>query len=175
MDVFNDLPTSLLLKMVAGLLESVIHANDHRFPSGGPISLFHSRAVPSIKIDMYMARILRYTPFNNDVLLCILVYFDRIARRMKNGPGAFAINSFNIHRLLITKYVMFVACSTLYMGAMSNKSQPADHSFSCSIVVATKYTSDTFFSNARYAKVGNLINMQKCNSCNTLLLTCQIH
>ncbi|KAI7884411.1 hypothetical protein K492DRAFT_114767, partial [Lichtheimia hyalospora FSU 10163] len=100
------LPTSLLLKMVAGLLESVIHANDHRFPSGGPISLFHSRAVPSIKIEMYMARILRYTPFSNDVLLCMLVYFDRIARRMVNQPGAFAINSFNIHRLLLTKYVI---------------------------------------------------------------------
>lgn len=130
MDIFNGLPTNLLLKMVAGLLESVIHANDHRFPSGGPISLFHSRAVPSIKIEMYMARILRYTPFNNDVLLCILVYFDRIARRMSNGPGAFAINSFNIHRLLITKYVI-PAAHTARGGweRCQKKDKPADHSF----------------------------------------------
>ncbi|KAI9255782.1 cyclin PHO80-like protein, partial [Phascolomyces articulosus] len=85
---------------------------------------FHSRAVPNIKITPYLSRILQYTPFNNEVLLSILVYFDRIA---KLQPGKFIVNSLNVHRLLIA-----------------------------SIVVASKFTSDVFYTNARYAKVGGL-------------------
>ncbi|CDS12150.1 hypothetical protein LRAMOSA04345 [Lichtheimia ramosa] len=107
--------------MVASLLESVIHTND-RIPCNS-ITVFHSRAVPNIKIDAYLARIQKFTPYNNDALLCILVYFDRISKLQPK----FVLNSLNIHRLLIA-----------------------------SIVVASKFTSDVFYPNARYAKVGGL-------------------
>ncbi|KAI8141708.1 cyclin-domain-containing protein [Fennellomyces sp. T-0311] len=121
-----EFPISTLLSMVASLLESVIDANDRLVSSrsGDSVTVFHSRAVPNIKVKAYLSRILKYTPFNNEVLLCILVYFDRIAQIR---PGTFIVNSYNIHRLLIA-----------------------------SVVVASKFTSDVFYPNSRYAKVGGL-------------------
>ncbi|KAI8601115.1 cyclin PHO80-like protein, partial [Dissophora ornata] len=92
-------------------------------PLVDPITLFHSRAVPRISIEAYLARILQYIPFTNEVLLNVLVFLDRIGV----ASNGFRINSFNIHRLLIT----------------------------C-LMVAAKFTSDLFYSNARYAKVGGL-------------------
>lgn len=99
-----DFPISALIKMVASLLESVIHTND-RIPCNS-ITVFHSRAVPNIKIDAYLARIQKFTPYNNDALLCILVYFDRISKLQPK----FVLNSLNIHRLLIARYLVFVFC-----------------------------------------------------------------
>ncbi|CAO3653176.1 unnamed protein product [Cunninghamella blakesleeana] len=115
-------PTIKLVKIVSDLLESICIANE-----GIPckqLSGFHSRAVPRISIETYMTRILKYTPFTNEVLLCMLIYFDRIAIKQKNMIN---INFLNIHRFIIT-----------------------------SIVVATKSTSDIYYRNSRYAKVGGI-------------------
>ncbi|CAO3650458.1 unnamed protein product [Cunninghamella echinulata] len=91
-DIAN-FPTIKLVKIVSNLLESICIANQ-----GIPckqLSGFHSRAVPHISIETYITRILKYTPFTNEVLFCI-------------------------------------------------------------IVVATKSTSDIYYRNSRYAKVGGI-------------------
>ena len=84
-----------------------------------PASLlsFHARHVPSISIEAYLLRILKYCPTTNEVFLSLLVYFDRMSKlgtaqglggesvdptgngnRAKRG---FAIDSYNVHRLVI--------------------------------------------------------------------------
>ncbi|GAA5993719.1 hypothetical protein JCM11641_000857 [Rhodosporidiobolus odoratus] len=140
---------------------------------------FHARNVPAISIEAYLLRILKYCPTTNEVFLALLVYLDRMARvgleakrlglpgrRHSNvgggageqpslggggggadgekdgegvGEGAkaeekdpaaaglFAIDSFNVHRLVIA-----------------------------GITVASKFFSDVFYTNSRYAKVGGL-------------------
>lgn len=144
---------------------------------------FHARHIPSISIEAYLLRILKYCPTTNDVFLSLLVYFDRLSRvgalgyfpgepplgpndapsgaPMKpgtmspistpwsnnysdprsraetNGPvpqghgfpgiNGFAIDSYNVHRLVIA-----------------------------GVTVASKFLSDVFYTNARYAKVGGL-------------------
>lgn len=93
-------PVSTLVRMVANLLESVIRANDALSTAQSNVTLFHSRSVPGIKISTYLARILKFTPFHNEVLISLLVYFDRIAKLRR---GRFALCSLNIHRLLITR------------------------------------------------------------------------
>ncbi|KAI9030980.1 cyclin-domain-containing protein [Phycomyces nitens] len=118
-----EFPVHLLLKIVANLINSIIDTND-RILTSENITHFHSRAVPNIAVQAYLSRILKFAPFPNEVLLSILVYFDRIAKLKRNR---LAISSLNIHRLLIS-----------------------------SIVVASKLTSDVFYSNTRYAKVGGL-------------------
>lgn len=90
-------PVDTLLRMVANLLESVVHAND-KLEHEQNLTIFHSRAIPSIKIEAYLLRILRFTPFNNEVVLSLPIYFDRIAKARK---GNFIVSSLNIHRLLI--------------------------------------------------------------------------
>ncbi|KAI9234286.1 MAG: cyclin-domain-containing protein, partial [Podila humilis] len=131
-------PVKDTLLIVSALLAQMIQKNDSQFnPLTDPITLFHSRAVPRISIEAYLARILQFIPFTNEVLLNVLVYLDRIGGldgmelieddTLLTTLNGFRINSFNIHRLLIT----------------------------C-LMVAAKFTSDLFYSNARYAKVGGL-------------------
>jgi hypothetical protein len=134
---------------------------------------FHARNVPSISIESYLLRILKYCPTTNEVFLSLLVYFDRMSRMgLGAGPGSsgtgspagaaaglppadgdeaaaqsrrsaeeeragdaephpgmrgFAIDSYNVHRLVIA-----------------------------GVTVASKFFSDVFYTNSRYAKVGGL-------------------
>jgi hypothetical protein len=85
---------------------------------------FHARHIPSISIESYLLRILKYCPTTNEVFLGLLVYFDRMSRLGtsqgvggvgmgvegreglgggKEGMGVrgFAIDSYNVHRLVI--------------------------------------------------------------------------
>ncbi|OAQ26206.1 cyclin-related 2, partial [Linnemannia elongata AG-77] len=111
------------LLLVSSLINTILAVNDRL--ACPKITLFHSRAIPNISIEAYLSRILQYAPFQNEVLLIILLYFDRIGGGCK--PTQLIINSFNIHRLLIT-----------------------------SILVACKFSSDVFYPNVRYARVGGL-------------------
>ncbi|ORX36329.1 cyclin-domain-containing protein [Kockovaella imperatae] len=101
---------------------------------------FHARHIPSITIEAYLLRILKYCPTTNEVFLGLLVYFDRMSRLgtpggvggesagARRGIGrGFAIDSYNIHRLVIA-----------------------------GVTVASKFFSDVFYTNSRYAKVGGL-------------------
>ncbi|ORX89313.1 cyclin-related 2, partial [Basidiobolus meristosporus CBS 931.73] len=87
---------------------------------------FHARNVPTVQIQAYLSRIQRYCPCTNECFISLLVYFDRLA---KASPfrGPLTIDAYNIHRLLAT-----------------------------GVMVSTKYFSDFFYTNARYAKVGGL-------------------
>jgi len=195
-DIVNC-PTSQTLLLVSSLINTILSVNDRL--ACPKITLFHSRAIPNISIEAYLTRILQYAPFQNEVLLIILLYFDRIGGGCKptqvltntipkallrrasmtaedvapktkvedNNNGfkdekkvnpeipeicsameeydedeepipdeiytsssespvgsKLIINSFNIHRLLIT-----------------------------SILVASKFSSDVFYPNVRYARV----------------------
>lgn len=108
---------------------------------------FHGCNIPAITLDAYLARILKYCPTTVDVFISMLVYFDRIATnaaniiaRMSSAPGAqsatmavgsfhtlLKLDSYNVHRLIIS-----------------------------AITVASKFFSDIFYKNSRYAKVGGL-------------------
>jgi hypothetical protein len=92
-----EFPMKKLLDIVSELLESMLHTNN-QIPNT-QITYFHSRAVPNISVSSYLTRIHKFAPFSNEALLSMLIYFDRIAK-LDNG---FTINSFNIHRLLITR------------------------------------------------------------------------
>lgn len=188
--------TSQTLLLVSSLINTILAVNDRL--ACPKITLFHSRAIPNISIEAYLSRVLQYAPFQNEVLLIILLYFDRIGggckptqvltntipkallRQASMLPEAdtkpklededgtsqeksttrpesdmeeeepivdeiytsssespvgskLIINSFNIHRLLIT-----------------------------SILVACKFSSDVFYPNVRYARV-SLVFFKKKN------------
>ncbi|GAA5889821.1 hypothetical protein JCM6882_004335 [Rhodosporidiobolus microsporus] len=139
-------------------LTSLLTASAIALSSPSATLCFHARNVPAISIEAYLQRILKYCPTTNEVFLALLVYFDRMARiglearrmglpRGQGGAGAggaggggegqggagagkdglFAIDSFNVHRLVIA-----------------------------GVTVASKFFSDVFYTNSRYAKVGGL-------------------
>ena len=104
---------------------------------------FHGTNIPGISLHTYLARVLKYCPVTNEVFLSLLVYFDRIARKANNVKAKasdkddddtdeapeqlFVIDSYNIHRLIVS-----------------------------GITVSSKFCSDIFYKNLRYAKVGGL-------------------
>ncbi|KAI9283192.1 cyclin-domain-containing protein [Sporodiniella umbellata] len=120
-------PTQHLIKIVSELLESILQSNS-LIPDLN-ITHFHSRSIPGISIFSYLSRIHKFAPFDNEVLISVLVYFDRIT----NLNQGLHINAYSVHRLLIA-----------------------------SILIASKFTSDTFYSNRRYAKVGG-VSLQELN------------
>ncbi|CDO54233.1 hypothetical protein DV495_003888 [Geotrichum candidum] len=150
-------PVSDVITMLTALLQKIINANDTLHPHDqnehqtpildfnnsnftANVLAFHGRNVPAIGLEAYLVRILKYCPTTNEVFISLLVYFDRIAQRANNGEfnnngnGAnggrhqlFVMDSYNIHRLIIA-----------------------------GITVASKFFSDVFYKNSRYAKVGGL-------------------
>ncbi|KAI8875553.1 hypothetical protein K501DRAFT_202403 [Backusella circina FSU 941] len=97
-----EYPVTSLVKIVADLLDSIIAANDPLIDTSSPdeVTHFHSRAVPNITVYDYLNRILKFAPYSNEVLISLLVYFDRIIKlkRLK-----YAVNSLTVHRLIITR------------------------------------------------------------------------
>jgi len=168
-------PVSELVTMLASKLQHLITTNDRlriHSPSSqrsvytastasnssrpeSRLLSFHARNIPSITITAYLNRILKYCPTDPEVFISVLVYFDRILRIANehaqpifgayfasynvipnpplvhsplpppmNEDDSFTIDSFNVHRLVIT-----------------------------TIAVATKFFSDQFYTNSRYARV----------------------
>ncbi|KAF9019271.1 hypothetical protein BDZ89DRAFT_1208211, partial [Hymenopellis radicata] len=118
----HSYPSTELLRLLASLLTQIAATNDAlkdssqappshpHYPSGlttaslnslaNPSSTltFHARNVPTITLEAYLLRILKYCPTTNEVFLSLLVYFDRMS---KLTGRAFVIDSYNIHRLVI--------------------------------------------------------------------------
>lgn len=146
-------PTKDTIKMMTFLLEKVIKANDsleqqqqqqqpqhllvspHSGERRKSIShystCFHARSIPSISIYAYLTRILKYCPCANECFLALLVYFDRMSKSTNTRAANLRIDSYNIHRLIIS-----------------------------GVMVASKLYSDVFFTNTRYAKVFTAINQK---------------
>lgn len=117
-------------------------AADHAVSHPSSLLCFHARNIPSIGIETYLQRILKYCPVTNDVFISLLVYFDRMSRKLASRPReadagsasgdltagneakGFAIDSYNVHRLVIA-----------------------------GITISSKFHSDVFYTNSRYAKV----------------------
>ena len=167
------MPVGDVIEMVAGLLTKITTTNDlqhehlHRnMPPDGVTGLstttnsvlaFHGKNVPSITIQSYLSRIHKYCPTTYEVFLSLLVYFDRMTERVNEKPMAygvggsvtigdnhpdiptpqapsapdsqhpshvFVVDSYNIHRLVIA-----------------------------GVTCASKFFSDVFYTNSRYAKV----------------------
>ncbi|TRM68565.1 cyclin-domain-containing protein [Schizophyllum amplum] len=154
----HSFPPADLLSLLAQLLTHIASANDeigasginaasaeadyHRAPIWNTLTTasrqalatpsstltFHARNVPTISLEAYLVRILKYCPTTNEVFLSLLVYFDRMSKLSLEATGrTFVIDSFNIHRLVIA-----------------------------GVTVASKFFSDVFYTNSRYAKVGGL-------------------
>ncbi|KAI5124748.1 hypothetical protein M0805_005382 [Coniferiporia weirii] len=158
----HSYPTPDLLRLLASLLNQIAAANDalstpsssdsHPSPQSSPTAdhppiwqslftasraslstptsplTFHARNIPSISLEAYLLRILRYCPTTNEVFLSLLVYFDRMSKLAQEATSSrFVIDSYNVHRLVIA-----------------------------GVTVASKFFSDVFYTNSRYAKVGGL-------------------
>ncbi|KAL9559541.1 hypothetical protein MBANPS3_000367 [Mucor bainieri] len=119
-----NFPVTETISMLTCLLKKITTANDSIQQKQTNYTCFHARSLPSIDINAYLLRILKYCPCANECFLSLLVYFDRMSQ---NKVDPLRIDSYNIHRLVIA-----------------------------GIMVSSKFFSDIFYTNTRYAKVGGL-------------------
>lgn len=180
----SAMPVTDIIEMVAGLLTRITTTNDRQHDNasrpttpqdGGALTsqsncvlAFHGKNVPSITILSYLSRIHKYCPTTYEVFLSLLVYFDRMTDNFNkrflqkatgraasdssdassdltlvdrpaargsrstddddaDQPQFFVVDSYNIHRLVIA-----------------------------GVTCASKFFSDVFYTNSRYAKVSIL-------------------
>lgn len=130
---------------------------------------FHARHIPSINIEAYLLRILKYCPVTNDVFLSLLVYFDRLSRVGAIGhfPGDLDAPGSLQHSTDVSSSEDDDTESDSHASAPSGLAFPGIRGFAidsynvhrliiAGITVASKFFSDVFYTNARYAKVGGL-------------------
>lgn len=92
-----------LITFLSSLLQKVAESNDvnGRFQPQ-KISVFHGLTRPTITIQNYLDRIYKYANCSPSCFIVAYVYLDRFAQRQTSLP----INSFNVHRLLITSVMV---------------------------------------------------------------------
>ncbi|CAH2057968.1 unnamed protein product [Thlaspi arvense] len=115
-----------LIAFLSSLLERVAESNDltRRVTTQSQrVSVFHGLSRPTITIQSYLERIFKYANCSPSCFVVAYVYLDRFTHRQPSLP----INSFNVHRLLIT-----------------------------SVMVSAKFLDDLYYNNAYYAKVGGI-------------------
>ncbi|KAF4364962.1 hypothetical protein G4B88_021779 [Cannabis sativa] len=113
-----------LITFLSSLLQRVSESNDINCQfQAQKISIFHGLSRPTITIQSYLERIFKYANCSPSCYIVAYVYLDRFAQKQTSLP----INSFNVHRLLIT-----------------------------SVMVAAKFMDDMYYNNAYYAKVGGI-------------------
>ncbi|XP_027336347.1 cyclin-U4-1-like [Abrus precatorius] len=124
--------SSVMPKVIAflsSMLERVAESNDknQKLQQYQKISVFHGLTRPNISIQNYLERIFKYANCSPSCFIVAYVYLDRFTQRQPSLP----INSFNVHRLLIT-----------------------------SVMVAAKFMDDMYYNNAYYAKVGGITKIE---------------
>ncbi|KAF9668153.1 hypothetical protein SADUNF_Sadunf15G0099300 [Salix dunnii] len=113
-----------VITFLSSLLQRVAESNDisHQLHPQ-KISIFHGLTRPTISIQNYLERIFKYANCSPSCFVVAYVYLDRFAQRQSCLP----LDSFNVHRLLIT-----------------------------SVLISVKFMDDIYYNNAFYAKVGGI-------------------
>ncbi|XP_075477920.1 cyclin-U4-1-like [Primulina tabacum] len=123
LDSRNMTPPKLITSL-SSPLQRVSVSNDLN-PEFKPknTSSFHCLARPNITIHSYLQRIFKYANCSPSFYVVAYVYLDRFTQRQPE----LQINSYNVHRLLIT-----------------------------SVMVSSKFMDDRYYNNAYHAKVGGI-------------------
>lgn len=118
----NSVPK--MITFLSSLLQRVAESNDiHRRLEAQKVSVFHGLTRPTISIQSYLERIFKYANCSPSCFVVAYVYLDRFTQSQPLLP----INSYNVHRLLIT-----------------------------SVMISAKFMDDMYYNNAYYAKIGGI-------------------
>jgi hypothetical protein len=88
-----------LINLLSSLLQRVVESNDLNRPlNTQKLSVFNGLIRPNISVHSYLERIFRYANCSPSCYVVAYVYLDRFVKKQPYMP----INSFNVHRLLVT-------------------------------------------------------------------------
>lgn len=130
---------------------------------------FHARHVPQISLEAYLLRILKYCPTANATFVAVLVYLDRMCRMAMDIDGERHTSSNKPHSPLsnvgsdasatdmgISHASTSPVISTKPRSPFVIDSYNIHRLVIAGVTVASKFFSDVFYTNSRYAKVGGL-------------------
>ncbi|XP_062206088.1 cyclin-P4-1-like [Phragmites australis] len=115
-----------VVSILSSLLQRVAERNDAAAAAAEgqrPVSAFQGLTKPAISIGGYLERIFRFASCSPSCYVVAYIYLDRFLRRRP----ALAVDSFNVHRFLIT-----------------------------SVLTAVKFVDDICYNNAYFARVGGI-------------------
>jgi len=87
--------------------------NDKK-PPQRHLNVFNAQNPPDVSISDYLARIVKYTPCSAECYLLSLIFIDRVIQNHQ-----LRVNSYNVHRLLLTTTLM--AAKLLDDATVNNK------------------------------------------------------
>lgn len=99
----NEIPK--LIAFLSSLLKKVAESNDINHQQQllqQKISVFQGLTRPNISIQSYLERIFKYANCSPSCFIVAYVYLDRFTQKQPSLP----VNSFNVHRLLITSVMV---------------------------------------------------------------------
>lgn len=119
-----------LVELIGDVLHSQVARNDaalQRDFGGKParVTVFHGNKPPDIGVKEYLDRMRVFAGCS----ACCFVLGLRYIERLRESDGAYELNSFNMHRLILT-----------------------------GVMVAAKFVDDFYFSNNYWSKVGGIPN-----------------
>ncbi|XP_022891976.1 cyclin-U4-1-like [Olea europaea var. sylvestris] len=102
-DFENSQEIPKVITFLSSLLQRVAETNDvFRCLDSQKISIFHGLTRPTISLNSYLQRIFKYANCSPSCYITAYIYLERFTQKQPLLP----INSFNVHRLLITSVLV---------------------------------------------------------------------
>ena len=96
--------TSKELSIIADLLTDICEESTTNKDTNGPIiKPFISKKIPSVSIKSYLDRLAKYSKIENNTLLLILIYIDKVCDINK-----IRLNYFNIHKMILASMLIAI-------------------------------------------------------------------
>ena len=96
--------TSKELSIIADLLTDICEESTTNKDTNGPIiKPFISKKIPSVSIKSYLERLAKYSKIENNTLLLILIYIDKVCDINK-----IRLNYFNIHKMILASMIIAI-------------------------------------------------------------------
>jgi hypothetical protein len=92
-------------QVVCYVLEEIVKNNEKNFGQYivyNPSSPFFAPSAPEVSVVDYMARIMKFAPLSDELLIMSLIYLDRFMERNTDT----LLSRLNIHRLMLTSVVL---------------------------------------------------------------------
>ena len=158
-DSHRKLPKELII--IADLLTDICEESTSNKDTNGPIiKHFLSKKIPSVSIKIYLERLAKYSKIENNTLLLILIYIDRVCEINK-----IRLNYFNIHKMILGGMLVAIKyneddyfSNSFYAkvgGVTKNEIDTLEYEFLCLIDFSLYVSEDLFLKYYDYIRSVN--------------------
>ena len=100
----NETKKNGIIKVISNLLKDICEeGKSNKEDKLLLIKPFVSKKIPSISINDYIERLLKYGKVSEEILILSLIYIDRICRNRKIN-----LNYYNIHKLILASFIVTI-------------------------------------------------------------------